>query len=127
MIEATFNVGDVNELAADVRRKLAERLLRVAVYFQTQHKARLSKPNPPPHKDSSKPGEYPRLRTGFGRGSTVYDPSTVDEIARDLSVKVGYLAGAWYMPFLELHRERLGLLKTLDDLRPQLQALAEKG
>lgn len=72
----------------------------------------------------SKPGEYPRKRTGFGQASVMLDTHDVNEIARTLRVRVGYQANAHYMPILELYRDRKGLIDTLKDLRPQLEALA---
>lgn len=101
----------------------AEGLLRAAVFFQTTHKAKLSVSNPRPHKTPSKPGEYPRLRTGFGRNAVMYEPTTKGEIKQTLTVKIGYLANAWYMALLEVKRRRKGLKDTLELIRQQLQAL----
>ena len=125
MIEARFDWHG-GDAFADISSVLADRLLRMAVYFQTQHKLRLNVSNPRPYLNSSKPGEYPRARTGFGRDSVMYEPTSRSEVRRDLTIRIGYLVNAFYMPVLELTRNRLGLRKTLDDLHPQLQLIAAR-
>lgn len=106
----------------------AEALLRVAAYFWTQHSLRLGKANPRPYLDSSKPGEYPRRRTGAGQSALAFEPTTREAVARTQAIRVGFRQNEPHLLILELRKDvtkrRLGLLKTLDDLRPQLAALA---
>jgi hypothetical protein len=102
----------------------AKGLLAAGVLFFNTHTLRVSRPNPPPHADSSKPGEYPRLRTGLGQRALRMVPTTVAEVARSGKVTLGYAKGDHHLLILELARDRLGLARTLEDLRPQLAALA---
>jgi|SRR5579883_840524 len=120
-VATTWN-GDANLEA--LKRRAAANLLAAAVFFENAHRQRLGVPNPPPHADSSKPGEYPRLRTGFGQKGLTHYPRTVAEVAKLGYVRVGFVENARYMVILEVARDRLGLLRTLEDLRPQLAALA---
>ena len=50
--------------SAQVQQEAARRLQRTAQWFQDQLIARLSLSNPRPYLNSSRPGEYPRKRTG---------------------------------------------------------------
>lgn len=126
MIEAKFEWGG-DEVMGDLRQQLADRLLRMGVLLQTTQKTRMSVPNPAPHKNPSKPGQYPKLRTGFARGATTLQPSAPEDVKRTLTIRVGFLSNAFYAAVLELLRGRLGLRRTLDDLRGRLQVIAEKG
>ena len=63
---------NVTEAVETVRQEAAKRLLRAALFFQAQHQQRLGVSNPRPHKTPSRPGEYPRKRTGAGQASVVY-------------------------------------------------------
>lgn len=113
---------------AEIRQAAATDLLRAATFFANQHSLRISRPNPPPYRDSSKPGEYLKLRTGFGRSNLAMEPTSPAEVVRTMQVKVGFRRNAWYMLYWseQAHsvRLRLGLLQTLNDLQPQLAALA---
>lgn len=113
--------GDVVKL--EIKKASAEGLLRAAVFFQAQHMQRLNISNPRPHTTPSQPGEYPRKRTGFGQANVMYQPASVDEIAAEGAVRIGYLQPAFYLLVLELALRRHGLLQTLKDLRPQLSML----
>jgi hypothetical protein len=109
---------------AEIRKAAAEGLLAAGVLFMNQVRQRVSVPNPPPYLNSSKPGEYPRLRTGAGQKALTMEPSTPDEVVASGFVRVGYVQGDHHLLILELGAKRLGLLRTLDDMRPQLAALA---
>ena len=113
------------EMEADLKRRIGQALARCAVLFQTWHKQQLNKSNPAPYADSSKPGEYPRARTGFGRDATTYDPQSPAQMAEQGFVLMGYLVNAWYMGYLETMKGRLGLKKTLEDLQPKLKAILD--
>jgi hypothetical protein len=112
------------EAKADLQKRIGEGLARCAIHFQTQHKIRLNKSNPgPDYLDSSTVGQYPRARTGFGRDGTSYEPTSPAAMAAAGNVRMGYISPAWYMGFLELFKGRLGLKKTLEDLKDQFVAI----
>lgn len=48
----------------DRRRILLQRLTAAGRLIEEGYQEALSVPNPPPYKNSSKPGQYPRRRTG---------------------------------------------------------------
>jgi hypothetical protein len=110
-------------LAQFTQQEMGRRLAACVVFYCTQHQQRLGKSNPFPHLNSSKPGEYPRKRTGFLQKSVAYSPVSIQEITSKLDIKVGYDANAFYGPVLEVMRKRLGLVKTLEDLKTQLGAI----
>ncbi len=109
---------------AELRKAAANGLIRAATMFENQMSQRVSTPNPPPYKDSSKPGEYPRLRTGEGQRALTRLPTEFGEVMRVLRVQVGFVAGKAHLLILEMKRGRLGLQKTLEDLKPILSKLA---
>jgi hypothetical protein len=139
---------DGDRLTHALQSASAEGLLRAAVFFQAQHVQRLSLSAEPrrvervrdtaagPRGSSytvydrpSRPGEYLRLRTGHGRGSTTVEPLSPDAVkANGMRVRVGYrLPPGAYMLRWERRGGRLGLLETLDAARPVLSALAGSG
>jgi DNA-binding Lrp family transcriptional regulator len=74
----------------------------------------------------SKPGEYPHKRTGLGQMGITFAPQTPEDVLREgLRVRLGVLQNAWYMRFLEVHRQRLGWQQTFRDLLPQIRQLLE--
>lgn len=109
-----------------IRRGAAQGLLRAATFFETQHSIRVASPNPPPYRDSSRAGEYPKLRTGAGRSGLSHEPVTLAEAAASLQVRVGFRKGRHHLLILELSKRfnRLGLERTMKDLQPQLASLA---
>lgn len=112
------------DAAERVKREMASRLLRAAIFFQTQQMQRLNRSNPRPYKEPSVAGEYPRKRTGAGQAGVVYAPLTIDGIiAAGLRVRLGQTRNSWYILMLEIFRDRLGYRKTLEDLRPQIAAI----
>lgn len=143
----TFHANVVDQAEAEAAR----RLLRAAQFLETQHKQRLSIPADKQRKKHkrdvvrkgkllakkgssytvytpSQPGQYPRLRTGHGRGSVTKEPASAAAVrAAGLKVRVGYrLPPGVYMTALELRHARKGLLDTLNDLRGQLRAIMEQ-
>lgn len=124
------------KVLADIGSATAENLLAAAVFFQTTHKRRLSKPAADKRQGrrnrrrtyvASLPGEYPRLRTGHGRGGHTFEPTTkAGVIAANYTIRLGYLRNVFYMAVLETRQKRLGLMQTLRDTLPQLRALAGK-
>lgn len=108
-----------DDVTNDASRRGAELLARVAVLIQTAHKQALSKSFPP----ASRAGEYPRGRTWGGRDGTVFRPERLSDLAREQTVKIGYLQNSWYMASLEVYHKRLGLQETVNRLKSSLQAL----
>jgi hypothetical protein len=111
---------------ARIRQSAAEMLLRMAVTFENEHRKRVSVANPPPYLNSSKAGEYMRLRTGGGQRGLTHEPVDVAGVMKAGFVRVGFTANARHMLILELARDRKGLLQTLTDLRPTLAAMMAK-
>ena len=103
-----------------IAEEVAKRLLAAAVFFQTQHRLALNKSNAKPYLNSSRPGEYPRARTGFGRNSVVYEPTDLAGIMAEQKVRIGFLEPAWYMEYLAQYRGRLGLQATMERLKGQI-------
>ena len=111
-------------MAGEAKEQAAKRILRAVVFFQIQHQARLSVSNPRPYLTPSRPGEYPRKRTGNLIGSVLYSPATIaDLIAGDLRVRIGLPASAGYGLILEVARQRKGFRDTMEALRPQIEAI----
>ena len=114
----------VNKAAGqEIRDQLARRMTAAVLYFVAQHQQKLNVSNPIPHLNPSKPGEYPKKRTGFLQSSVAFSPGTLPEISRDLSISIGYDANAFYGPVLEVMRNRLGLVATLHAVLPQMTAI----
>jgi hypothetical protein len=104
----------------------ARRMQRTAQYFQTQVMARFSVSNPRPYLNSSKPGEYPRKRTGNLIANILWGPTSISDIkAEGLKVRAGVGAPARYGAILELFKARLGFVRTAEDLRPVLKVMLE--
>lgn len=106
--------------------EMAGRMLVAAVYLASQHQQKLGKSNPAPHNKPSKPGEYPRKRTGFLQKSVGWSPGNVLAVKTAKKIQIGYDANAFYGPVLEIMQKRLGLLKTFTDLLPQLSVIVSK-
>lgn len=106
---------DANAICDRVTVDAAKVLLRNALVLQAEHKRRLSKFNPRPFRNSSKPGEYPRARTYNLRDAVVIEPSSLSIIEQTGSVSVGVLTGAKYVEWL-VQSGRLGIRKTHADL-----------
>lgn len=117
---AGFFRNNMANMLAETREAAATNLMQAAIFFQAQMMQRLNKTGPP----ASKPGQYPRKRTGHLQASILYEPESIPEVARNLYVRVGYGKTASYGSVLEFTKKRLGLIQTLKDLQPQLSALA---
>lgn len=113
--------------ARALKEESARRLQRAMDFFWKAHTKRLDVSNPRPYENSSKPGEYPRKRSGGLIGGVVYGPETVQGIiAESLKIRAGLLPSARYGLILEFHRQRKGFLATMNDLKPQLKAILEQ-
>jgi hypothetical protein len=104
--------------AAHVKGLAWEGILRATVYFWTECQKAVGIPNPPPYRNSSKPGEPPRKRTGFGQANIIYEADK-----SILTTRVGVLSNARYMIGLELFRNRPWLKVTLAKCMGTLKAL----
>lgn len=117
----------INDQAFEqVKLEAAQRLQRAAVFFVQQHQTKLSVSNPSPYKTPSKPGEYPRKRTGAGIGGVVFSP--VDPrgiIEGGFKVRIGQMQNSWYMLHLENNMDRLGFQETLGRLRGHLNTILQ--
>lgn len=107
---------------ANERRAAARRLLAVAEAFAAEHRQRIGVQNPFPYHDSSRPGEYPRRRTG--QAGVAIEPDAEAAVMRQLYVDVGYAEEVYYMQMLADRAQRLGLEDTLEAVRPRLEAIA---
>lgn len=111
---------NVDLLFHAIRDTQARKLIAAAEFVKRQHAARISVPNPAPHKTPSKPGEYPRLRTGKGRAGLISFPTTLPEVIRTQQVVVSFADSAWYMLALERRWGRLGLNRTFADFKEKI-------
>ena len=101
------------------RTLAAERLLNAMKKLQKLAKQEFGTHYPP----ASKPGQFPRRRTGNLVRSIVIAPNTVGEIVRrQLSVGLGYGPRAPYGKILEDYRKRLGLAEIVRRHRALLVA-----
>lgn len=108
------------ELMGSIRKELAGRMISAAKHFTEIHSKRLSVPNPAPHVNSSRPGEYPRSRTGNLARSVAYTPTTTAKVSASMKVTIGYKPEAFYGGILENKMRRLGLRRTLMDVARQI-------
>jgi hypothetical protein len=100
-----------------LRLLAADRLLLAAKVLRSQLRDRINTPYPP----ASKPGEYPHRRSGTGYRELFIIPETPEGIVQNgMDVWIGWSNLAWYMPFLELKRDRKGIFSLLEELRPRL-------
>ncbi len=104
-----------------IREEAWQRILRAAIHFWKELKAVLNVLNPPPHTNSSRPGEPPRKRTGWLQRHVLYEPDKPN-----LVVTVGLGKNAIYGLWLELGTRRLAprpwFMATLRKLLPTLQS-----
>jgi hypothetical protein len=126
-----------------MKLKAAEGLLAAAVLYSNQLRLRVATPSPfytvartrttvagkkgstyKVYYDPSKRGEYPKLRTGAGQKAITWQPASAADVMRTGYVRVGYVYGNHHLLSLELDQDRKGLIDLLDEMRPQLAALA---
>ena len=114
----------INPIAPqEIREELARRMAAAVIFMTNYHQDKLNISNPFPHLTPSKPGEYPRKRTGFLQKSVAFTPDSIPEIAKTLRIRIGYDANAFYGPRLEIIMKRLGLVKTLKDCAKPMAAI----
>lgn len=113
------NPGNVlRQLEADAWK----RIVLATEAFLAELKLVLNVRNPPPFVNSSKPGEPPRKRTGFGQANVVreYDRA-------QLRSRVGVRTNAFYMVILEVKRNRPWFMVTLNRMLPKLRSIIGSG
>lgn len=112
------------ERIAEIEAAGWESIQHCTVFLWTQCMHATGVSNPRPYHDSSKPGEPPRLRTGFGQRNIAYELDQAKGIG-----KVGVRTNAQYMAFLDQGTRRVlprpWLLATAIKFRRQLEALAK--
>ena len=127
----------IDEAYQRTRLLVASRMLRAAQYVQAEHMNRVGKPNVYRDKkwiDNSKPGEYPRKRSGDGQKGVVFGPDTPEGIvAEGMIVRLGQTMPSKHMLHLEFGRyvalgvwikfNRLGWRRTAADTISRVRAL----
>lgn len=74
-----------------------ENMQRAVNFYLNACKRAVSRGNPWPHNNSSKPNEPPKLRTGFGRGNIIAQHDKQNQ-----TIKVGVRENAAYMAMWEV-------------------------
>lgn len=132
------------ELERRLRKATADGIVRAGTYYHAKCREAVSKPNtgvrvpvkrqtPGGNKTSrtiypnpSRPGEPPRLRTGFGQRNIV-----VNHDRKKIRTRVGVTRNGMYMIYLELGTRRVArrpwLVKTLRDNQRIIGLLASSG
>lgn len=125
MAKAKNNTKKIKE---ELRLRLANGLAKAAVILVKEHQKRIGRQNPGPlFLESSKPGEYPKKRTGTLQKSVFFEPSSISGIRQTLRVRVGYDNSAEYGYHLE-SSGRLGIRDTARDIADQLgQVIVSEG
>jgi hypothetical protein len=122
-----------NKFNEQFRRATATGILRASVYYHNEVRRAVSVPNSGERRgrrtvypNPSRPGEPPRLRTGFGQRNILREFSRPIATAR-----VGIAKNAMYMFYLEIGTRRIArrpfLLATLTKHREMIGKLAATG
>lgn len=117
-----------DKILAQFENATAQKLQLVGTRFRVVHDGKLSVANPWPYHDSSKPGEYPRTRTGAGRAALTQEPISIQGIKdAGMVTRIGFIATEPHLLYLELakkiERRRKGLLDTLNEILAELRAI----
>lgn len=132
-----LSVGVAQALAASgatgkLSMDKAKRLVRAAAYLASQHQRRLgvaapaikSKGRVKYTKGPPVAGRYPFKRTGMLQASITLETGNLQKIMQESKVRVGIRSNAFYGAVLEVRYGAKGLKDTLNDLLPQIEALA---
>lgn len=127
-----------DELERMLKKATAEGIVRAGEFYRDKCKELVSIPNTGVRvkgKDGrtrtiypgpSKPGEPPRLRTGWGQRNIINDPDP-----KTITTRVGITKNAIYMIYLELGTRTIArrpwLLRTLQDNKQMIGLLAATG
>lgn len=114
-------------IAANRRLQLADGLIRAALLLLQKHQANLNRSNPYPYLTPSRPGEYPRKRTGFGSAGYSLSSTNRAEIAALLTprVSVGVSDAAKYMETFLIDMGRKGINDTKEEVRAEMRRIIE--
>lgn len=147
----SLDFHDPEDLMRQAQQAAGKRLLRAALYFVQYHQQKTGLSAEPytrtrtrttsrgpkgstytDYARPSRPGEYPRKRTGGGQANILYDPPTPAGAGAEGKVRIGarnlQLIGNPPLPhmlFLESKRDRLGFRQSAADLKDQIRALLE--
>lgn len=91
---------DADAITDELRAKAAKKLLTNAIKLQVRHKRNLSRANPRPHRNPSRPGEFPKARTFNLRDAVAIEPTQLAIIEHTGRVRVGVLVNAVYGEYL---------------------------
>jgi hypothetical protein len=112
----------------DLDRKIGGLLLRMAVTVQTGMMRRMNTSNQR-GANPSPSGGWLHKGTGNAQAGCVYSPTTPAAVAQAGSVRIGFTPNAFYAAYWGLPdtpRRRKSLVDCVEELRPQLAALAGK-
>jgi hypothetical protein len=94
------------------------RIVNATEAFLAELKQVLNVRNPPPFLQSSRPGEPPRKRTGWGQAHVIREYERPQ-----LKSRVGVEENASYMAILELSKNRPWFMVTLQRMLPALSKI----
>lgn len=132
---AASTQNNSNGFGSTLERDIGMKLARCAIFILNHHQQKLGIPCPSnrvqsvngsptiQYYNASRPGEYPKKRTGFLQSSVASAPTTIPELGKQKRVQIGYARAAFYGPVLEIMMKRLGLVRTLTDLIPLLSKI----
>lgn len=128
-----------------LEQEIGKVLLRMAVTLQSELRSRIATPAGPKsvkrkrstiagpkgsrrtiYTQPSRAGEFLHKRTGWLQAHIRYEPTTAAEAGRAGKIRVGYELSAKYGWIWERRsaQRRKGLMDLVDEMRPQLQAMA---
>lgn len=112
------------EVLDELDLMFAERLQRCEVMYATWLQEKTGVSNPKPHDNPSRPGEFPKKRTGFGQAGVAFEPSSKEAIiGAGLLVKLGYIENAFYMELLVQKYKRLGIDALMEQKQGDFAAI----
>jgi hypothetical protein len=100
-------------------RDTDKRLRAAALLLQAEHKRDLSTANPAPHRNPSRPGQYPKART-----YNLRDAVTAEMVKYGVEWRVGYLVNAEYILALT-NKQRKNIEDTAERIRPRINQLLQ--
>lgn len=99
----------------------AQGLVDAAQYLAEKHRAAVGQSAPP----ASRPGQYPRRRTGRLQRSVKVSPASASEARRTKRVAITYDQGV--APHAQLLADRKGIEDTVERHRGELLAIIARG
>lgn len=108
----------------EVEKQAAIRLIKAAITLQVEMMRLLNISNPPPHDNPAPRGDYPRKRTGNLQGQIGYSPTSITDVVREKSIKVGYGKQGFYGIALA-RRGWKSIRNAAHEIRQKLQKILE--